>query len=117
MKIFGVGNVGFNRLLDKDPLVNGWDIFTNYFLRYGIIFLVIFLYLNFRLLRINKNLFFVVVMTALTESVRGYIPVIFFFYTYAMYSRNDETSKNKKETNSNESDVGLQYSQSGRLSI
>ena len=114
--IFGVGNVGFNRLEDNDPLVNGWDIFTNYFLRYGIVFIIVFIYLNLRLLKINMNLFFVVVLTALAESVRSYIPVVFFFYTYAMYSgtNNNNIAFNRRYVY--ESDVGLQYSQSGCIS-
>ncbi len=79
--IFGIGSTGYDKIYKTDSRIGSWDTYTNLYLRFGLLFSILFIIMNLKLIKNNKDFFIVVVLTLLTESVVG--PIIVMLYYYA----------------------------------
>lgn len=78
--ILGIGSTGYDKIYAQDSRVGSWDTYTNLYLRFGLLFSIIFLGMNLKLLKLNKEIFIVVILTLLTESLLGPITIILYYY-------------------------------------
>lgn len=83
--IFGIGSTGYDKIYAHDNRIGSWDTYSNLYLRFGLPFLIIFIGMNIRLLKLNKSAFVVVTLTLLTESLVG--PVTIILYYFALQER------------------------------
>lgn len=95
-RIFGIGSTGYDKIYIKNNMIGSFDAYSNIYLRFGLLFTFIFILLNFKLLKIDKNIFIVIAVTLLTENLIGPITVILYYMTL------------KEEDFNNESNVGMQ---------
>lgn len=77
--IFGIGSTGYDKIYAYDNRIGSWDTYSNLYLRFGLPFLIIFIGMNIRLLKLNKSVFVVVTLTLLTESLVGPITIILYY--------------------------------------
>lgn len=82
---FGIGSTGYNKIYRVNNQIGAWDTYTNLFLRFGFLFLILFIYFNIRLKKLSKEVMLVVLLTFLTESLIGPITVMLFYYCEKEY--------------------------------
>lgn len=105
----GIGSTGYNKIFQINKMIGAWDMYSQMFLRFGLPFLFLFLILNFQLVRLNKDIFLVVVLTLLTEGLVG--PITVMLYYYALEKRDEQLMWRRK----NEGCLDMQCAKSGRL--
>lgn len=76
---FGIGATGYNIQYEKNKQIGAWDMYTNFYLRYGFIVLGIFMSYLWRVKNIDWGIFFVLALTLLTEAIIGPILVILLY--------------------------------------
>ena len=86
--VMGVGSTGYDKLYSQDKKIGSWDTYSNLYLRFGLIFLIIFLIMNLKLFRIDIKIFIVIFLTLLTESLIG--PIIILLYYMALKVKGDK---------------------------
>lgn len=92
----GIGSTGYDKIYLVENMIGSYDAYTNIYLRFGLVFTLLFIFLNFKLLKLDKSIFIIIFLTLFTENIIGPITVI--LYYMAM----------KKEDFINESNVGVQ---------
>lgn len=86
--VMGVGSTGYDKLYSQDKKIGSWDTYSNLYLRFGLIFLILFLIMNLKLFRIDIKIFIVIFLTLLTESLIG--PIIILLYYMALKVKGDK---------------------------
>ena len=94
-KILGIGSTGYDKIYKDEPRIGSWDVYTNMYLRFGLLFTVLFLILNFKLINLNVGICAVIMLTLLTESIAG--PIVITLYYYAL---DDKKGRGKVYENS-----------------
>lgn len=92
----GIGSTGYDNIYLFENMIGSYDAYTNIYLRFGLVFTLFFVFLNFKLLKLDKSIFIVVFLTLFTENLIGPITVILYYMVM------------KKENFINESNLGLQ---------
>lgn len=77
---FGLGSSAYKQLYADNNAIGAYDVYTNFYLRYGILFLVILIYFTIKLYQKNKYLCTVIALTLLTESLLGTATIPFLYY-------------------------------------
>ncbi len=80
--IFGVGSTGYDKIYQLDKRIGSWDTFTNLYLRFGLLFTSILIYLNVKLRKISIPICITVILTLMSESIVGPIIVMLYYYSY-----------------------------------
>lgn len=87
--LFGLGATGYNKAYRINPQIGSWDTYTNLYIRYGYIFIVLFIYLNLKVIKLNKNYFIPIMLSLLSESLVGPLLVLFYYYAVNVDSNKD----------------------------
>ena len=95
--VFGLGSTGYDKIYNINKKIGSWDTFTNLYLRFGLVFILIFIFLNLRLYKINILVCITVVLTLLTESIVGPIIVMLYYYTSESNYKNCYNDERKIE--------------------
>lgn len=80
--LFGLGNTGYNHLLDNVP-VNSYDSYSQIVVRYGYILLILICFSLFRILKYDITLFLILFLSLLGETM-WFFPFVtpFYFFIY-----------------------------------
>lgn len=91
--LFGLGATGYNKAYRINPQIGSWDTYTNLYIRYGYIFIALFIYLNIKVIKLNKNYFIPIMLSLLSESLVGPLLVLFYYYAVNVDSNRDALLK------------------------
>lgn len=87
-KIWGLGSTGYDKIYSTDNRIGSWDMYTNLYLRFGLLFTLLFIGMNIRMIKLDKGAFFVVALSMLSESLVG--PITILLYYYAMQNGDED---------------------------
>ncbi|MFI3151555.1 hypothetical protein ODU13_08940 [Streptococcus suis] len=78
--IFGIGSTGYDNIYSQNTQIGSWDLYTNLYLRFGIIYIFLLIYLLYKLARWQFTFFILLALTFLTESILGPITMMLILY-------------------------------------
>lgn len=77
---FGIGSTNYKWLYTQDLQVGAYDMYTNMYIRYGVIFVILFVYLLLLLLKKNRYVCIALALALLSESLLGIATIPFLYY-------------------------------------
>lgn len=75
--LFGMGTNGYDAAYRIDPSVGSWDAYTNLYLRFGVVFVMCFIWMVISVRKIDPGVCIVIAMTLLSEMMVGPISVMY----------------------------------------
>ena len=80
-EFLGLGSTGYNAIYSTNSEIGSWDLYTNLYLRYGFVFLILFVTIILKMYRIGFSFLLVIALSFLSESVLGPVTVLFMYYS------------------------------------
>jgi hypothetical protein len=78
--VFGIGSTGYDKIYSYNRMIGSWDTYTNLYLRFGLLFVILFGVLCVKLNKISFPICITIVLSLLTESIIGPVVVMLLYF-------------------------------------